>query len=786
MAKSIKKRWILGLLLLVGLGWAAATWQGLQGQGSFNSIVVDFREDSSSKIPEQIEQVVQTLKLRLRLNSEFSETDHIYVVDGNRTVLQALQQSDLGRYTEYIEPNYLYSIPEASQAKLPISGDRSATAPPAKTAPYPNDPLYSEQWNLKSIGMEVAWAITKGKGVTIAVIDTGIAKVPDINDLRVTDGYDFINDEPSATDDQGHGTHVAGTIAQNTHNGYGAAGIAPAARLMPLKVLAVGGSGGVADIAEAIRWAADRNADVINLSMAGTGYSRLMQKAIDYAYRKGLVVVAAAGNDHRNAVSFPARYRHVIGVAALDDQGQPTPYSNFGAGVDLAAPGGLIKGTGGGIIQNTFDPHSKESLFTPYQGSSFAAPHVAGVAALIQSLKKLDPDTVEALLTSTAQKPQADPLNHFGAGQLNAAAALERAKLVIQSDRSSVPLPKPDFFRQLADQGYLGRYWWIDGDRVPVVVKLVMLGWALFTVGLLWARGRLRWTGLLLLGLFFGSCGLFVLQGLYWVDQPQWIFRLLGSALPEINSALEGSSALNPVSASALIPLLLTFALFRSPRWKPLALGVSLGVAAFLLVSTVRGSAVVGMGDGPLGRLFLFANTFLCYGVAAFLLRPTPPNNLVDFKRKAASSRGPSQGSRPLKGQAKGQAQRQAQGQSKGQAQGRSAAAQPPTNPGQPAPNPPLEVPTAHQQPTNIQNPTVLQSPTAVQANIQNPTAVQSPTVIQSPTNIQSGPPNATPGSSPTALQRPTELQQPTELQPGRSADPNAKTADGADPPAST
>jgi serine protease len=771
MAKLVKKRWILGLLLLVGLGWAVASWQGAQGKGSFNSIVVDFREDSSSKIPEQIEQVVQTLKLRLRLNSEFSETDHLYIVDGNAAILKTLQQSDLAQYTEYIEPNYLYSIPEASQLKLPIDPGPELTAA-QKKGPYPNDPLYSQQWNLKSIGMEAAWAITKGKGVTVAVIDTGIAKVPDINDLRVTDGYDFINDEPSATDDQGHGTHIAGTIAQNTHNGYGAAGIAPAARLMPLKVLAVGGSGSVSDIAEAIRWAADRNADVINLSLAGAGYSRLMQKSIDYAYKKGLVIVAAAGNDHRNAVSFPARYRHVIGVAALDDQGQPAPYSNFGAGVDLAAPGGLIKGNTGGIIQNTFDPHSKESLFTPYQGSSFAAPHVAGVAALIQSLKKLDPDTVEALLTSTAQKPQSDPLNHFGAGQLNAAAALEQARGLTTNPGTSGP-PKPDFFRQLADQGYLDRHWWIDGDRVSWLVKLTMLGWALFTSGLLWVRGRLRWTGLLLVGLFWGSCGLFVLQGLYWVDQPQWVFRLLGSAIPEINSALEGSAALNPVSASAIIPILLTFALFRSPRWKALAMGVSLGVGAFLLVQAALGTAVVGMTDGP-SRLFLLTNSALCYGVTAFLLRAAIPSRLVNAKRPAAGGRSPAH------------------------AKARQPRAAQPIQPGAPAGSrarPALETPTAPQQPTNLQSPTAIQLPTAIQDSTQNPTAMQSPTAIQTDIQPPSARPNQTSLETPTGIQTPTVLQNPTQIQnsptrrspgPSERHTASAETADDADPPAST
>ena len=138
-----------------------------------------------------------------------------------------------------------------------------------------------------------AWDKTKGKGITVAVIDTGISRVRDLVETKFVPGYDFVNDRVEATDDYGHGTHVAGTIAQATNNGYGVAGIAYEASLMPLKVLNEYGGGTVADIAEAIKFAADKGANVINMSLGGGGESQLMKQAIDYAHQKGAVIIAA-------------------------------------------------------------------------------------------------------------------------------------------------------------------------------------------------------------------------------------------------------------------------------------------------------------------------------------------------------------------------------------------------------------------------------------------------------------------------------------------------------------
>ncbi|NJM45690.1 MAG: peptidase S8 [Alkalinema sp. RU_4_3] len=515
----VKKRSLIVLVgLCLALGWIGV---GLLSRfqpevGSFDSIVIDFREDAGGlRITEQLERIAQVHRVRPRLNSEFSEVDHVYVLAGDRALLQSLRNSPTAQYAEFIEPNYLYSIPEASQGTGSIPpGKDIGRRKEANFAP-PNDPLYPQQWNLKAINIEPAWAVTRGKGVTVAVIDTGIAKVTDLDEERLVPGYDFINDEVNASDDQGHGTHMAGTIAQMTNNGYGAAGIAPAVKLMPMKVLTVGGNGTVADLAEAIRLAADRGAQIIALGCSGSGHSRLLHQAINYAHNKGLVLFAPAGNDNRPEAAYPARYPHVIGMTATSPQNLRSRYANFGAWVDLAAPGGEILGEQaiGGIVQNTFDFRSKEGIFAVYQGTSFATAHGAGVAALIQSIKLLKPQEVAAVLFNSAEVAGRDPLNQLGWGRLNAGKAIELAQ--------KPKLPSLSWSDRLEDLAIWPRPLWFDGQAISFVEPLsILLGaivWAYFLRGRRW---RYLFEPSLLMGLGFGGCGLFFLKGLYLYQFP--------------------------------------------------------------------------------------------------------------------------------------------------------------------------------------------------------------------------------------------------------------------------
>ena len=576
----MKKFLLLGLFIL-GLTFALSNFQGLANQGDFDSIILDFREDiPNSEIREEIKAISQQYNRSATLNSIFSIDDNVYVVEGDRTTLEALRNSDAVKDTEYIEPNYIYHQLEV-----------------------PNDPEYNKQWNLHNINVEQAWDETKGDGVTVAVIDTGVTKVPDLKSTKVIKGYDFVNDKVSANDDNGHGTHVAGTIAQSTNNGYGVAGIAYEAQIMPLKVLSAGGGGTVADIAEAIKFAADNHADVINMSLGGGGESHLMKEAINYAYDQGVVIVAAAGNENRNASSYPARYPRVISVAATDAAGEKAPYSNYGAGVDISAPGGSETAK---IIQNTIDPSTGESTFVGFQGTSMAAPHVAGVAALIKASGISEPEQVLDVLKRSARSVQEDPLNHFGAGHLNAAEAV---KLALKGQ-----ITFRDFFRWVRDNGYLNPRFWLDGGAVALLPKILMVVGSYLLAWFL--RNYLPFSFGLNSGLVLGSSGLFFLQGLYVFDLPQWPFRVLGSSIPELGNVPAGNTILNPFTASILIPLVLVILFLGNKTLKWFAIGSALGVSACLAISAAIDPAVTGLGSELVARSFLAINAILCFGLA--------------------------------------------------------------------------------------------------------------------------------------------------------------------------
>ncbi|HZO91619.1 MAG TPA: S8 family peptidase [Chthonomonadaceae bacterium] len=331
---------------------------------------------------------------------------------------------------------HFYRVPEdlAADRLQPAEGGEA----PDRGRWKPNDPRYSEQWNFQMVKSEEAWEVTRGKGVVVAVIDTGVAydntrkgKIcRDFKETRFTRGYDFISRDDLPNDDHGHGTHVAGTIAESTDNNEGVAGLAFDATIMPLKVLTADGRGTSADIAEAIRWAADHGAKVINMSLGGPYPDRLMQSACEYAHKKGVTIVCAAGNSGREGVGYPAAFKECIAVSAVGPNGELSFYSSWGKQVALAAPGGdkLQDPDHGGILQNTVLRGDNGNLVDDYyafQGTSMASPHVAAVAALVESQGIKDPDEVRAILQRTAQKK--GPANKYGAGIVNAGAAAKLA-----------------------------------------------------------------------------------------------------------------------------------------------------------------------------------------------------------------------------------------------------------------------------------------------------------------------------------------------------------------------
>ncbi len=320
-----------------------------------------------------------------------------------------------------------------------------APAPhPANDAPAPekgfkpNDPRYGEQWNFQMIKMEEAWLKSKGKGAIVAVIDTGVAyennkkgiRARDFAETKFTKGLDVVNGDSMPNDDQGHGTHVAGTIAESTNNKEGVAGIAFEATIMPIKVLSATGGGSSADIGEGIRWAADHGAKIINMSLGGPFPDKLMRSACTYAAKKGVTIVCAAGNSGREGVGYPAAFPECIAVSSVGPKGDLSFYSTWGKEVAIAAPGGdkQVGGESGGILQNTINRDSDGKLtddYFAYQGTSMASPHVAGVAALIVSEGVTDPKDVKAILQKSAQSKS--PSNKYGAGILDASSAVKLA-----------------------------------------------------------------------------------------------------------------------------------------------------------------------------------------------------------------------------------------------------------------------------------------------------------------------------------------------------------------------
>ncbi|MEB3160923.1 MAG: S8 family peptidase [Synechocystis sp.] len=604
------KRFLLTLFFIAGIWFSLSHYlaqHSLAQRGNFDSVIINFKDDIPTEtLTADIQSITATLNKPTDFNSIFSINDYIYTVSGDKQALKQLRKSGLMRHVDYVEPNYVYQALEV-----------------------PNDPEYSKQWNLRAIAMESAWDGSKGEGVTVAVIDTGVTRVPDLRKTEFVSGYNFVDDNRDTTDINGHGTHVAGTIAQATNNEYGVAGIAYQAKIMPLKVLGDGGGGTVADIAEAIMYAADNGATVINMSLGGGGESKTLADAIDYAYNKGVVIIAAAGNEGQNAAAYPGRYPKVISVAATDATGNKASYSNFGAGVDIAAPGGSLDGKDGKILQETIDPDTLEPVLMGMQGTSMAAPHVAGTAALIQSVQLQqakvglsegqanrltvaevsNPEDVLKILKGSARSVGDDTLNYYGAGHLNAGEAVKQAKAGQVSFK--------DFMRWLRDNGYLNPIFWFDGGAVAFLPKLAMVLGSYLLVMLLRIYLPLQFTMPFNWGLIFGSGGLFFLQGLYIFDLPQWPFRALGSSLPELGNSIQGTALLNPFFASALIPVGLLILLLGNPSGKQWAIGLCLGTATFLTGAAILQDPLWLIGAGKIATGFLVVNALVCLGLGS-------------------------------------------------------------------------------------------------------------------------------------------------------------------------
>lgn len=292
-----------------------------------------------------------------------------------------------------------------------------------KAVHTPNDPYWGDQWGMGIIQADLAWDIYKGStSVIVAIIDTGIEYThDDLSGRYVALGYDWVNNDNDPMDDNGHGTHCAGIAAAVMDNGIGVAGVAQVS-LMAEKVLGAGGSGTADDVAQGIVHAADAGAEVISISLGGYIPSKVLKDACQYAWNTGCILVGAAGNDNIQSRHYPAAYDTVIAVSATDWYDGKASYSNYGNWIELSAPGGDGADLHDWILSTYLD-----NWYAWAYGTSMAAPHVSGLAALVWSYESslTNQELREHLRNTADDLGDAGKDKYYGYGRINAYRALD-------------------------------------------------------------------------------------------------------------------------------------------------------------------------------------------------------------------------------------------------------------------------------------------------------------------------------------------------------------------------
>ena len=569
-------------------------------QGDFVSdeVVIEFEKNNSSV------QMLNSLSKDKRFKIEnINESADIAVVKLNDIdVNSAINELNKKSFVKNIEPNYIYRA----------------------FADSPNDPMYKYQWNFQKINMEKAWRHSTGKNIIVAVVDSGVAykdydkfkKVEDLNKTIFVSPYNFIANNEHACDDNGHGTHVAGTIAQSTNNGKGVAGIAFNAKIMPVKVLDNEGFGSLADIAEGIKYAAKNGAKVINCSLGGKYGSRILENACKYAHDKGCVVVCAAGNDKGTVPNYPAGYKYCLSVSSIRYDNQLAPYSTRGKTIDIAAPGGDMSvdqnndGKPDGIMQNTIlegDP--SKSGYPLYQGTSMASPHVAGVVALVMSTGVTHPDKVVKILKDSAYKKGLKLEEGYGEGIVDAEKAVKMAKGFNNEAYSHMKKGK---------KGFLGNLLSLIISFVVAFLIKKFLGKRFYINKFV---GSISFT----LGMLIGACGLFFIP---FIGNSSNIFvKLASCGVCSWGYILWGNSNfVEPVFFSAFIPFVLMIISLPFKFLRRLSSGICIGMGASMLSSLINGKFVISIFSSfaIVSNLWLLLGAVICFILSYIYINNVP------------------------------------------------------------------------------------------------------------------------------------------------------------------
>lgn len=564
-----------------------------------------------------IARALQKTGLTLKPNSEHSLDERIFITDltsDQAASLSSALQAE-GVETESSGRNFTLSIPDGEQmvAFLPSmsgadSSSDSATDSAIGRAAYPNDPYFRYQWHMSMVGCGVAWPEFKGTGVVVAVVDTGIAyadsgrirQVEDLKGVRFAKGYDFVEDDDLALDENGHGTHVAGTIAQATNNGVGVTGLAHGAILMPVRVLDRLGRGSLTDVADGIRWAADHGARVINLSLGSPSSDPIMEKACQHAVSKGCIVVCASGNSNTNRKFYPAGYDCNIAVSALDSLGKRAFYSNYGDWIDICAPGGDVRsdnnkdGQPDGVLQCTIDPRDpSRSVYAQYMGTSMACPHVAGAAAVVLASGRAPARNVRQLLCSTAHPV---PEKGLGSGCVNVGDAIKAT-------------------------GY-------ERDYRRFFLSILIMG-AVFAGGGMARWKKVFWRPSFIVAFIVTISGLSIVRA-FNISLGSIGDLLFMSLVEWLESMVDSDLAYNPLVYSFLLPVGYSVIVMGYQAGKRSALAFCIGYATILLDTAFFGHGDVALipGVSILDTLWLLINSAVVTVVARLMAKPEQDEQL--------------------------------------------------------------------------------------------------------------------------------------------------------------